>query len=120
MHVISTAVCNAAFSKAKSALRAHGLRLAMVGASVLLLVAGFAPGAHGQANVTGTWDPVNNLMPINPVHTALMHNGKILVVSGSGNYPAQTVFYVGIWDPSAETFINQQTQTWDEFCNGMA
>ena len=87
---------------------------------VLMAALGFyAPAASAQGNVTGTWQTLPNLMPINPVHTALMHNGQILVVSGSGNYPQQTVFYVGIWDPSTGTFINQQTQAWDEFCNGM-
>ena len=57
-------------------------------------------------------------MPINPIHTALLSNGKILVVSGSGNYPAQTIYNVGVWDPSSNT-ITTQTQSWDMFCNGM-
>ena len=57
-------------------------------------------------------------MPINPIHTALMSNGKILVVSGSGNYPPQTIYNVGVWDPSTNT-ITTQTQSWDMFCNGM-
>ena len=42
-----------------------------------------APAAHAQANVQGTWQILPTLMPINPVHSALMSNGKILVVSGS-------------------------------------
>ena len=48
----------------------------------------------------GTWQTVPTQMPINPIHTALLSNGKILVVSGSGNYPAQTIYNVGVWDPS--------------------
>jgi hypothetical protein len=86
----------------------------------LLLVAGLvcSPGARAQANVQGTWQTVPALMPINPVHTALLNNGKILVVSGSGNYPAQTVFNGGVWDPVSNTMASQ-TLNWDMFCNGM-
>lgn len=76
------------------------------------------PSARAQANVQGTWQTLTQQMPINPIHTALMHNGKILVVSGSGNYPAQTTYYVGVWDPTTNT-ITTQTQSWDQFCNGM-
>ena len=57
-------------------------------------------------------------MPINPIHTALMSNGKILVVSGSGNYPAQTNFMVGIWDPSNNTLTNGRPRAGT--CSAMA
>jgi PKD repeat protein len=86
--------------------------------ALVLFTVSFAPAARGQANVQGTWQTVATPMPINPVHTVLMPNGKILVVSGSGNYPAQTVFNVGVWDPSNNS-ITTQTQSWDMFCNGM-
>jgi hypothetical protein len=39
----------------------------------------------GQANVQGRWRTLPATMPINPVHVALLHTGKVLVVSGSGN-----------------------------------
>jgi hypothetical protein len=95
----------------------HGLTLFLV--VTLSLVASFyAPPIHAQANVIGTWQTVPAQMAINPVHTALLSNGKILVVSGSGNYPAQTIFNVGVWDPATNT-ITTQTQNWDMFCNGM-
>jgi len=71
--------------------------------AVAALLALHSPAAFGQANVTGTWQTVPTLMPINPVHTALMPNGKILVVSGSGNYPQQTTYMVGVWDPATNT-----------------
>ncbi|MDP9339588.1 MAG: choice-of-anchor D domain-containing protein [Acidobacteriota bacterium] len=77
-----------------------------------------APVVHAQANVQGTWQTLPTLMPINPVHTALMRNGKILVVSGSGNYPQQTTFNAGVWDPS-DNSVTTQTIGWDMFCNGM-
>ncbi|HEY8714512.1 MAG TPA: choice-of-anchor D domain-containing protein [Candidatus Acidoferrum sp.] len=89
-------------------------------ASMLVVAAGLvcSPGARAQANVQGTWQTLPVLMPINPVHTALLSNGKILVVSGSGNYPAQTVFNGGVWDPASNT-MTTQTLNWDMFCNGM-
>jgi Domain of unknown function (DUF1929)/Legume lectin domain/PKD domain/Glyoxal oxidase N-terminus/Quinohemoprotein amine dehydrogenase, alpha subunit domain III len=94
-------------------------RLTSVLVAILAVLAVFcAPAAHGQANVIGTWQTLPAQMPINPIHTALMSNGKILVVSGSGNYPAQTVYNVGVWDPASNT-ITTQTQSWDMFCNGM-
>ena len=94
-------------------------RLASILLATLAVIAVFyAPAAHAQANAIGTWQTVPAQMPINPVHTALLSNGKILVVSGSGNYPAQTIYNVGVWDPSTNT-ITTQTQNWDMFCNGM-
>ena len=91
---------------------------ALLVVTLTLIAAFYSPAAHAQANITGTWQTVREQMPINPVHTALLSNGKILVVSGSGNYPVQTIYNVGVWDPSTNT-ITTQTQTWDMFCNGM-
>src|SRR6202166_1532612 len=87
-------------------------------ATLVLTAACYAPVAQAQANVQGAWQTVSTQMPINPIHTALLSNGKILVVSGSGNYPVQTTYYVGVWDPSTNT-MTTQTQSWDMFCNGM-
>jgi hypothetical protein len=79
--------------------------------------------AHGQAPPQpyqiGTWQTLPTLMPINPIHIALMSNGKILVVAGSGNYPPQTTYQVGVWDPSNNTWTPGPNQAWDMFCNGM-
>jgi len=86
---------------------------------LLLAVAVLTPTVLGQANVQGTWQTLPTLMPINPIHTALLKTGKILVVSGSGNYPPETTFSVGVWDPSTNTFTNGPSQSWDMFCNGM-
>ena len=71
-----------------------------------------------QANVQGQWSTLPYLMPINPVHVALMHNGRVLVVSGSGNDPSNTNLRAAVWDPQAGT-ITTQTVAWDMFCNGM-
>ena len=42
---------------------------------------------EAQPHINGQWDTLPFRMPINPVHVALMHNGKVLVISGSGSDP---------------------------------
>ena len=49
----------------------------------------------------------------------MTHNGKVLVVAGSGNVAAETNFRAAVWDPQAETIVTQ-TLNWDMFCNGLA
>ena len=74
---------------------------------------------------------MSTLMPINPIHSALLYNGKILVVAGSGNCPAsQSGCPSGppygpannsgalLFDPITAT-ITKFTMAWDMFCNGM-
>ena len=69
-------------------------------------------------------------VPINPIHVALLANGKVLVVAGSGNCPpSQSGCPAGapygpsnscgaaLYDPPG-TFT-PFTVTWDMFCNGM-
>ncbi len=92
--------------------------LTAVAATAILIFLLNVPAVHAQANVQGTWQTLPAVMPINPVHTVLMHNGKILIVSGSGNYPQQTVFNAGVFDPVADT-VTTQLLSWDMFCNGM-
>ena len=77
------------------------------------------PGLAGaQANVQGQWQTLPNLMPINPVHAALLRNGKVLVVSGSGNLPSNTNLQAAVFDPQTGT-VTTQPVSWDMFCNGM-
>jgi uncharacterized membrane protein len=88
--------------------------------------------ALGQANVQGQWSTLANTMPINPVHAALLSNGKVLVVAGSGNCPpSQSGCPLGppygpsngsgalLLDPVSGQTISQFSQSWDMFCNGM-
>jgi galactose oxidase-like protein/PKD domain-containing protein len=77
-----------------------------------------APRATGQASLQGQWRTLPSLMPINPVHAALLHNGKVLIVSGSGNLPTNTNLQAAIFDPATGT-ITTQPVAWDMFCNGM-
>ena len=91
----------------------------------------FVVGAAGQVNVKGQWTTQSGSMPINPVHAALMYNGKILVVAGSGNCPPTLAGCstgppfgpsnnsgAAVYDPVAGTF-SPITASWDMFCNGM-
>jgi hypothetical protein len=71
-----------------------------------------------QPALRGMWTTLSFLMPINPVHVALMHNGKVLVVSGSGNDPNNQRFEAGVWNPLEET-VRTFRIDWDMFCNGM-
>lgn len=67
---------------------------------------------------TGRWDTLPQSMPINPVHVALMHNNKILVVAGSGNDPDNRNFQAGVWNISNRT-VTTFPLAWDMFCSGM-
>lgn len=98
----------------------------------LLLCVFFVPAMMAQPNVQGQWTTLQTLMPINPVHVALLNNGKVLVVAGSGNCPpSQSGCPSGppygpsnnsgalLWDPASQS-ITQFSLSWDMFCNGMA
>ncbi|HKT46927.1 MAG TPA: galactose oxidase-like domain-containing protein, partial [Candidatus Acidoferrales bacterium] len=74
--------------------------------------------ANAQNSVQGQWQTLATETPINPVHMALMHNGKILIVTGSGNDKTVQYFQGGVWDPQTQTLTTQPV-TWDMFCNGM-
>ncbi len=86
------------------------------------------PAEHGRQHVQalvesqpqqhGKWDTLPFEMPINPVHVAMMHNGKVLVISGSGNDPNNKRFEAAVWYPREET-VQTFPIKWDMFCNGM-
>src|SRR5439155_13015138 len=66
----------------------------------------------------GKWTTLPNTMPINPVHVALMRDGKVLIVAGSGNDGGNTNFDAAVWDPQSRALFTQPL-AWDMFCNGM-
>ena len=91
------------------------------------------PHAFAQANAQGQWTTLSNLMPINPIHVALLSNGNVLVVAGSGGCPpSQSGCPSGppygssngsgalLVDPVTGQTIAQYSVSWDMFCNGMA
>jgi hypothetical protein len=87
--------------------------------------------ATGQSNVQGKWSTLSYTTPINPVHAALLSNGKILIVAGSGSCPPYYAYCpqnppygpanssgAELLDPVAGT-ITQYTLPWDMFCDAM-
>jgi Galactose oxidase-like, Early set domain/Glyoxal oxidase N-terminus/PKD domain len=92
-------------------------RIRVLACLVLVGLAVCAPGGNAQAG-PGQWQTLSYTMPINPVHTALLYNGKVLIVSGSGNVAGNTNYQAALWDPQAGT-ITTQPVAWDMFCNGM-
>ena len=96
-----------------------------------LVLAIFVPQGIAQANVTGQWSTLPYVMPINPIHVALLSSGNVLVVAGSGNCPpSQSGCPSGppygpsnnsgalLWNPVTGAFT-QFSVSWDMFCNGM-
>src|SRR5229473_2662281 len=99
---------------------------------VLVLLGLSSSTLMGQVQTIGQWSTMSQTMPINPVHVALLYNGKILVVAGSGNCPPSLSGCPSgapygpsnnsgalLFDPVAGTFT-QFSVSWDMFCNGMA
>ena len=88
-------------------------------AGIFLLTLLAATHLSAQADKFGQWTTLPTSMPINPVHVAMLHNGKVLIVSGSGNVSGNTNFQAGIFDP-ATGLVTTQPISWDMFCNGMS
>src|ERR1700751_1658746 len=97
-----------------------------------LLLCVLQPSTLAQPNVQGQWTTLSSTMPINPVHVALLTNGKLLVIAGSGNCPpTQAGCPTGppygplngsgglLWDPVSQQTVTQFSLSWDMFCNGM-
>jgi hypothetical protein len=108
----------------------NGICLSRFFVAILLLLTGVSP-AQGQAQTVGQWSTLPYTMPINPVHAALLHTGKILIVSGSGSCPPTMSGCpsgppygpgnnsgAALLDTVAGT-MTQYTVTWDMFCNAM-
>src|SRR5436190_15283945 len=90
-------------------------------AAAIVLTAALAattPLLWAQFNLQGRWTTLPYLMPINPIHLALLNTGKVLIVAGSGNVPTETNYRAAGWDPQAGTIVTQPV-AWDMFCNGM-
>jgi len=83
-----------------------------------LLTAWTATAAFPQVNLQGRWSVLPYTTPINPIHAALLNNGKVLIIAGSGNNPPVTNFQAAVWDPTNGN-ITTQSIGWDMFCNGM-
>lgn len=67
---------------------------------------------------TGLWSTLHVLMPINPVHMALMHDGKVLAIAGSGSARDASSLHAAVYDPVAQN-VTTFSLAYDMFCNGM-
>src|SRR3989449_4340223 len=81
-------------------------------------LAATTPLLWAQVNLQGRWTTLPYLMPINPIHLALLNTGKVLIVAGSGNVATEKNYQAAVWDPQAGTIVTQPV-AWDMFCNGM-
>jgi hypothetical protein len=118
---VSWSSLNTAIATVASGSLAKGVA---VGTATIQAVLGSTSGATTltvntpHASVQGQWQTLPYTMPINPVHLALLHTGKVLVVAGSGNLSSNMDFEAAIWDPRSGTITTQPIH-WDMFCNGM-
>ena len=91
--------------------------------ALMTLAAVVAPGgvqsAAAQAHLTGEWATLPTLMPINPIHAAVLRTGKVLVIAGSENDPTITEYRVALFDP-ATGGTSVQSVPWDLFCNALS
>ncbi len=86
---------------------------------LLVLMLLIPTAVFGQANVVGQWSILANQSPINPIHVALLPNGRILLASGTENDPTHTVSRAAVYNPVTGTF-SLQSIDWDLFCNAMS
>jgi hypothetical protein len=93
-------------------------RLAIPALGLAVLLSVLSVRVQSQPGVLGQWTTLPYQMPINPVHLAVLRNGKVLVVAGSGNVAAETNFRAGLWDPQSGS-ITTRSLAWDMFCNAM-
>jgi hypothetical protein len=116
---VSVFRCSGIFGSSKSSsrqLKHINPGLANLGLAVLLLVTSqaIAQGARSNAATVGQWQILSNQLTLNPIHAAVMHTGKVLMIDGSnGRNPV-----AAIWDPVtqlAPTF----PVSYPMFCNGM-
>jgi hypothetical protein len=70
----------------------------------------------------GSWQVSSTPTPVEAIHVALLHTGKVLLVAGSGADKAKFdagTFRTSIWDPATNAFESVSTP-WDAFCSGHA
>jgi hypothetical protein len=73
------------------------------------------PRIQAQAAEFGQWQILAKKLPLNPIHTALMHNGKVLMIEGRPTSPTP---FAGVWDPATQT-TTEFAAPYTMFCNGM-
>src|ERR1700694_2709254 len=84
--------------------------------AIVLMLASVAAMAQtgAGAGAVGKWQILTNPLPLNPVHAAVMHNGKVLMVDGRST----TMPLGAVWDPATQV-ATAFTVPYTMFCNGM-
>ena len=74
----------------------------------------------GDPAAIGAWTVLENEMPIRALHTTLLHDGRVLLVAGSGNdgnaFAAGT-FTATVWNPADDSYLDVPVP-YDMFCTG--
>jgi hypothetical protein len=103
---------------------ASGNPVDVISAMVTAIVApnAIAQEAPGGPQVTGQWETLPYLMPINPIHMCMLRTGNILVTTGSENDPSEegVSSKAAIWWLGSSNFTVYDNMPWDLFCNGQA
>ncbi|MDH6131488.1 hypothetical protein P3T37_000857 [Kitasatospora sp. MAA4] len=74
----------------------------------------------GSACTAGSWQVMPFLNPVRSMHAIVLHDGRVLLMAGSGNDPmafAAGTFTSAVYDPSNGTFHQIPTPA-DMFCSG--
>lgn len=78
------------------------------------------PPVAGAPELVGRWDVLETELPIRAIHTTLLHDGRLLLIAGSGNdgnlFAAGT-FRAVVWDPVTNDFTEIPVP-YDMFCAG--
>jgi hypothetical protein len=86
--------------------------LLLAGVALLFTASALGQGMGSPATV-GQWQILANKLTINPVHAAVMHNGRVLMIWGYQGNPLAAV-----WDPATQS-ATAFAASYDMFCNGM-
>jgi hypothetical protein len=74
----------------------------------------------GDPALVGSWDVLETELPIRAIHSTLLHDGRVLLIAGSGNdgnYFAAGTFRAVVWDPATNGFTEVPVP-YDMFCAG--
>lgn len=78
------------------------------------------PPPAGGPELVGSWEVLNTQLPIRALHTTLLHDGRLLLIAGSGNdennFDAGS-FRAVVWSPTTTVF-KEIPVPYDMFCAG--
>jgi hypothetical protein len=117
MHIAATS-CT---SRKSSTFSSHTfIRMTLVAFGLVAVFLALTPSLLAQKKVksnaaqVGVWQVLTNQLPLNPVHAAVMNNGKVLMIDASISYNP----LAAVWDPATQTATTFPVP-YTAFCNGM-